>query len=280
MTAGREGKAPDLMPIASLPMYDLPEVAWATDAWWGGIARALDREGLADVPAALTRDLAPAEVWRSPDLLFGQTCGYPLTHAFRGRLRVVATPAYAAPQCDGADYCSVIVVRADDPAASIADLRGRRAAVNGRESQSGYSALRAAVAPHARGGRFFARVAESGAHAASLAMVAAGEADVCATDCVTHALLARHRPGALEGLRVLACTPTAPGLPYVTRAHTDAATVARLRRALWAALEDPALEAAREALLISGIEVLPDAAYDRIMDLERQAEALGYARVA
>jgi ABC-type phosphate/phosphonate transport system substrate-binding protein len=268
------------MPIASLPMYDLPEVAWATDAWWGGIARALEREGLADVPGALARSVDLGEVWRSPDFLLGQTCGYPLTHAFKDHLRLVATPVFAAEQCDGPDYCSVIMVRADDPAGSVADLRGRTAAVNGRESQSGYSALRAAVAPHARDGRFFARVVDSGAHAKSLDMVAAGEADACATDCVTHALLARHRPRALEALRVLACSPSAPGLPYVTHTAADEATVGRLRRALLAAVGDPALEVAREALLIAGIEVLPDAAYDRIMDLERQAEALGYAQVA
>lgn len=268
------------MSIASLPMYDLPEVAWATDAWWVAIAGALAREGVAPVPRGLTRCADRYATWRSPALLLSQACGYPLTHAFKGRLRLVATPVYAAPHCDGPDYCSVIVVRAADPADSLAALRGRTAAVNGRDSQSGYSALRAAVAPHARGGRFFARVRESGAHTDSLALVAAGEADVCAVDCVTHALLERHRPQALAGLRVLACSAKAPGLPYVTRAAADAATVARLRRALLAALRDPALDAAREALLIAGIEVLPAAAYDRIMDLEREAEALGYAQVA
>ena len=61
------------------------------------------------------------------------------------------------------------------------------------------SALRALIAPHAASGRFFAEVRVSGAHSASLAMVARGEADVAAIDCVVHALLARHRPGALHG---------------------------------------------------------------------------------
>src|SRR6185312_8107473 len=33
------------MAVASLPMYDLPELRAATDAWWKGLARAFRREG-------------------------------------------------------------------------------------------------------------------------------------------------------------------------------------------------------------------------------------------
>ena len=41
------------MAVASLPMYDLPELREATDAWWRGLARAFAAEGLED--AMLTR---------------------------------------------------------------------------------------------------------------------------------------------------------------------------------------------------------------------------------
>ncbi|MFQ6018146.1 MAG: phosphate/phosphite/phosphonate ABC transporter substrate-binding protein [Kiloniellaceae bacterium] len=268
------------MTVANLPMYDLPEVAPATDSWWRGLARAFSREGVRDVPAHLTRDMDTESVWLAPDLLFSQTCGYPLTHSFRGRLQVVATPVYASPHCDGPEYCSLIVVRDDDPAGELGDLRGRTAAVNNPDSQSGYSALRAAVAPLAEGGRFFGRVVTSGGHANSLALVQGGAADVCASDCVTYALLSRYRPEALEGLRVLGRSPRAPGLPYVTRPDAGEELTARLRAGLFAALEDPDLAAAREALLIAGGAALPEGAYRRIVDIERQAEALGYARVA
>ena len=268
------------MSIANLPMYDFPEVAAANDALWRGIAGALEREGLEDVPRALTRGVDLGAVWRDPDCLFSQTCGYPLMNAFRGELKVIATPVYDAPGCDGPKYCSLIVVRADDPAQELEDLRGRTAAVTHTASQSGYSALRAAAAELARGGRFFGRVVESGGHPNSLALVSAAEADVCATDSVTHALLARHRPGALAGLRVLARSPSAPGLPYVTRAEADDGRLERLRGALFSVLEDPALAAARAALLIAGAEVLPETAYQRIVELEQQAASLGYPKVA
>src|SRR5215475_14223755 len=189
--------------VASLAMYDLPEVRAATDAWWRGLAAAFRREGIAEVPDRLDRATGHHEVCLRPDLLFAQTCGYPLTHALAGRVALVATPCYAAEGCAGASYCSFIVVAGDNPATAIADLRGARCAVNAPDSQSGYSALRAAVAPHARNGRFFSSVVVSGSHVASLQLVAAGATDVAAIDCVTHALVARYRPAALEGTRVL-----------------------------------------------------------------------------
>ena len=268
------------MAIANLAMYDLPEVAAAHDAFWAGMARALAREGVDDVPAALTRGADLDALWRGPELLFGQTCGYPLVHGFKDTLQLVATPVYDAPGCAGANYVSLIVVRREDSLRGLADLRGRTAVINSVTSQSGYSALRASVAELARGGRFFGRVVKSGGHPNSLALVAAGEADVCATDCVTHALLARHRPEVLAGLRVLARSPAAPGLPYVTRAAAGDELVARLRAALFAALDDPDLAAAREALLLAGAEVLPISAYQPILEMEARAQALGYAEVA
>lgn len=268
------------MSIASLPMYDLPEVNAATDAWWAGLARALAREGVRDVPVNLVRDCDTKTVWRSPDLLFSQTCGYPLMHDFAGQLRVVATPCYDALGCDGPSYRSLIVVRADDPASSLEDLRGRIAVANSPDSQSGYSALRAAVAVVAGAKRFFSKVAISGAHANSLALVASGAADVCAIDCVTQSMLTRHRPEAVANLRVLGDTVAAPGLPYVTRADASDDLLKRLRAGLRAALADPKLAAARDDLLITGVEVLSEDAYDRIIEIEEDARARGYARLA
>src|SRR3546814_3772619 len=80
-----------------------------------------------------------AALWTAPDLLFSQTCGYPLTHALAGRVTLVATPIYDCPGCDGGRYRSEILVRADDAAGQPADLKGRRAAVNAAESKSGRS---------------------------------------------------------------------------------------------------------------------------------------------
>jgi ABC-type phosphate/phosphonate transport system substrate-binding protein len=264
--------------LASLPMYDFGEVRAATDAWWRGVASALRRAGLDAVPEALTRD-ADVDVWHSQQLLLSQTCGYPLTHALAGVVALVATPVYSASGCSGADYCSLIVVSEHNPAAALEDLRGAVCAYSRRHSHSGYNALRAAVAPLADGGAFFSRVVESGGHPVSIELVANGEADVCAVDCVTHALLAKHRPDALGGTRVLATTERVPGLPYVTRAGIDDDCLSRLRDGLQMAFSDPRLADVRDTLLLTGMQVLGDDAYRRIDDMEDSARATGYAEI-
>ncbi|MEQ8354494.1 MAG: PhnD/SsuA/transferrin family substrate-binding protein [Kiloniellaceae bacterium] len=268
------------MALASLAMYDLPGLEAATNAWWAGLAAALRAEGLSEVPAALTRGGDLTAQLTSPELLFGQTCGYPLTHALAGKVTLVATPVYACPGCAEGMYHSEILVRGDDGAGDLGELRGRRAAVNGSNSQSGYSALRHAVAGLAEDGRFFGAVETSGSHLRSMEMVAAGQADVCAIDCVTYRLLRRLRPDSAGRLRVLAATADAPALPYVTRRHIDASELARLRAGLGRACADPALEAVRGELLLAGVVVKPLSDYDRILELEAAALAAGYPAVA
>jgi ABC-type phosphate/phosphonate transport system substrate-binding protein len=268
------------MAVASLPMYDLPEVRRATDAWWQGLARAFRDEGIVDVPHALERSGSHRDLWQRRDLLFSQTCGYPLTHALAGRTTLLATPCYQAEGCEGPEYSSLVIVSAECSAADIAELRGRRCAINAPESHSGTNALRALVAGHAEQGRFFGQTVISGSHIASIAMVASGEADVASIDCVTYALLRKHRLHALEGTRVLCRTPSAPGLPYITGGAASHDRLQRLRAGLARALADPALADVRAALLLTGAVELPLAAYDRIHELERSAIDAGYPALA
>lgn len=262
--------------IASLPMYDLAEVRPPMAALWAGIARHLRQDGVTDVPDELAFERPVGEVWSDPALLLSQCCGADLVGAQAGTLRAVATPRYRAPGCAGARYASIVVVAEDSPATSIEDLRGRIAAINEPHSHSGMNALRALIAPISRGERFFGRVVPSGAHALSLAMVARGEADVAAIDGIVHALLARHRPTALAGTRPLCRTASAPAPPYVTRASADVELVEQLRSALRAAADDHDLAAARDDLLLDGIEVLSPSAYDEIREFARLAARHGY----
>lgn len=254
-------------------MYDLPELREATDAWWQGLSRHLKKAGMRYLPDYLERPKSLTAHWLDPTLIFSQTCGYPLTHTLSEHLHLLGTPCYNAPGCHGPRYCSLVIVPTDHPAHRIGELRGARCAYSSRDSQSGYNALRALIAPHAQNGRFFAAVQDSGSHRASLLAVSRGEADVCAVDCVTHALLARHDPNTLAGTRVLTQTPTAPGLPYVT---ASVLTVREMRAGVMAAFADPELRDVRATLLLDGIELLERSTYREILNMEAFAVYRGY----
>ncbi len=259
--------------VAALPMYALPGVQRWQEAWWAGLARHFKAAGVAGVPERLSRDGGSVAAWSDPRLLFAQACGYPLTHAFAHRLQVVATPCYDAPGCNGAWYRSFLVVRADSRAEALQDLFGGVAAINDTASQSGCNALRAALAKAVEpaGPPPFARTVETGSHLASLQSVASGIADICAVDCVTHALLHRHAPQGLAGTRVLGETPPAPGLPYVTSRDMSREQCERLAEGLFAALANPSLRPVREALTITGAERLTQADYAVILAMEAEA---------
>jgi ABC-type phosphate/phosphonate transport system substrate-binding protein len=262
--------------VASLGMYDLPWLAAATDALWASLRDELRRAGLGDVPDTLDRSRPLREIWQDPSLLLAQTCGYPLVTELAGTVRLVATPRYDLPGCAGARHGSVVVVREDEPAASLAAMRGRRCAINGRDSNTGMNLLRALVAPLAGGRPFFAAVVETGGHLGSLDAVRAGRADLAAIDRVTFGLAARGAPERIAGLRALAETPATPGLPFITAAATTDAERGALRAALAAVSRRP--EAA--ALAWSGLEILGADAYEPVLALEREAAALGYPVLA
>jgi ABC-type phosphate/phosphonate transport system substrate-binding protein len=89
--------------------------------------------------------------------------------------------------------------------------------------------LRAAVAPFARGGRFFRSVQLNGAHRHSVEMVAADQADVAAIDCVR-----------LAHIRVLWLSPRSPSLPFVTARAASESTIRALRLSLVSVFADDA----------------------------------------
>ncbi len=253
--------------IATLPMYDWPEVRPATDAWWNGIARHLK----VDPPLARGSDYVLA--WRDPQLLFSQTCGYPLTHEFRRTLKYVATPHYSVDGCNQANYCSMILAREQ---VKPENLKGSVAAVNSPDSMSGMLALKIVFAPLAGNGKFFRQSLHTGSHIASMRAVRDGKADVCAIDAVCVAMAKRYRPDYLEGLVEIARSPEVPSLPFVTRAGN----VEELRAALQRAFADETLQEVREKLFLSGQTILPENAYNRILDLEHQMQSRGGLQLA
>jgi ABC-type phosphate/phosphonate transport system substrate-binding protein len=199
-----------------------------------------------------------------------------LAKRYAGRIRLVATPRYQVPGCEGATYRSAILVREADLAETLEDLRGRRCVINDWTSNSGMNLLRASIAPLAGPAQFFETVEESGSHRQSVETVSHGQADVTAVDCVTWAHLRRLDPASAASLRVLQWTAATPSLPFITSATVSDAAVHRLRSALGALTADPGMNAVRERLFLEGFDLQPTEGFGEVLRLEQLASAGGY----
>jgi ABC-type phosphate/phosphonate transport system substrate-binding protein len=260
--------------VAALPMYN---VSPSLEACW--------REWLADVlrvvePAARMIECGGdlSALWRRDDLLLSQTCGYPLTHALRDTVHLVATPCFDAPGCDGPYYSSALVTHIDAPFTTLESLRGSTVAFNQIDSNSGFNVLRHVIAPLARGGRFFDSSLQTGSHIASLQAVAEGRADLAAIDCVTMAFVRDERPALAQAVKQIGWTEASPGLPLIASKAVPADWLVELRSALNEALATQPERARR--LRLKGFEILSMDDYARITQLENEAIERGYAQLA
>jgi ABC-type phosphate/phosphonate transport system substrate-binding protein len=209
---------------AGLPMYDLPEVRSYTDSLYEAIAAELRTRGV-DAPESLQRDLPSLrDHWLDPQLLLSHTCGYPAVDALDAKVEVLGSWATVTDD-EGSPgwYRTLIVVRDDDMRAD--DLKsfirgGLRLCANGPESLSGWISLSCFLhAEHVTDELLSNEVSVlvTGGHAATLAAIAANEADLASVDPWTFHQLARWRPAATAGLRVIGRGPTVAVTPLITR---------------------------------------------------------------
>jgi len=267
------------MGVASLGMYDHPSQQQANDRLWTAIAGYLRDAGVADVPDALDRKRSVQDLWRDPQLLFGQICGYPLLHDGHDGLQLLGLPDYRAVGCGEGTHCSFIIARSGDTRRSLPLFRASTAVINDSSSNSGMNLFRAEVAPFAVHGRFFGKVVISGSHRGSMIAVADGNADVAAIDAVTYAALLVAEPALVRQLRVLDQTCPSPTLPFVTAADTPPDTVAALKDALHRAIADRKLAQARKAIFLRGVRACDAGDLESINGIANRAAISGYPRL-
>jgi len=266
-------------PIAALPMYDFPWTAAANDALWAAISARLTEAGVQS-PPRLSRGGDLAAQWRHPGFIFGQTCGYPYVTGLKDTVKLIATPEYSFPGCIGASHRSFIIRRVSDSRRGLIEFCGATAAVNAHDSNTGMNLFRAAIAPIAGGKAFFRVIVVTGSHEASVEAVVEGRADLASIDCVSFALLARGHPELIERVRIVVESALSPGLPFIAAAGLGRSTIDAVREALSAALVDPDLAEARAALGLKSARMATPADYDRVAEFERDAAAVGFARLA
>lgn len=209
--------------IASLPMYDRPELRAETDRLWS-----LVREALGHGPATLDRRADLFAVWDHPDLVLSQTCGLPLRRELKGRVTYVASPDFALEGCPPGHYRSLWLTRRGD-SDRLADHRGRRFAANELCSQSGWAGP---LIDAAARGITFDEVQVTGAHLHSIAAVDRGEADIACVDAHTWRLACRY-DDTPRRLQVIDATPPTPATPFITALSRDAQLIgAALDRAI------------------------------------------------
>ena len=264
---------------ASLPMYSLPEMADANAAFWIALQQRLRAKGVDTTDVELESDGRSVPEGIGPRVFFTQICGYPLFKRYRDQGIMLATPHYALPGCMGSTHRAFFMVRVDDPAKRLQDLRGRIFGCNSLLSNSGMNLPRLSLARIAGGKPFFSSVVMTGGHVGSLERLGDRSIDVCSVDNVTWGFFRKFRPAAARRYRILDETVTSPSLPFVTSVNTTASDAAAIAEVLHEIMNDPQTADTRGMLELAGLSVPDVGAYERLADYERDAADLGFSEL-
>ena len=257
--------------IASLPMYDWPELRSDTDAYWQTLRESFAAAGF-NPPETIFHPADETEGWLSSELFFSQTCGYPYISRLEGKVELLGTPHFDIEGWQGPNYASALIVRTNVKAESLEALakpdghgaKALRFAFNSRNSLSGYRCVTPLTGPLEG---YFGEMIKSGGHRYSADMVAAGQADIAAIDALCWHLYRQVQPDNAKKLRVLQWTPFLPGLPYITNTDWNAEELQRLRDALVTAVNAMKSTKHNRLLRLNGVTYLNAEKYAPIRSL-------------
>jgi ABC-type phosphate/phosphonate transport system substrate-binding protein len=237
-------------------MYPFAHLRDAYDTFWTTLRAHLPASVVA--PPGLAWDVDLVDAWAAPDLLLGQTCGWPLA-TMQPQLTAVGSFDLVAPFASGGRYRSVIVaskpIGLDQWKADPTTVVAR----NDDDSLSGWISMQWAwggVPDH---------VLTTDGHVLSMRAVATGQAHVASIDALTFEILAEIEPATVGHLHVIGHGPLVPSLPLA--ANRSVARVAEFREAIDATLADPAAARACARLRIRGFVPFDDAEYQTLRSL-------------
>ena len=240
------------MTIASLAMYPFLPLRSAQTRLWDGV-----RSRLPFAAPELDWEIDPLEASGRDDLLFGQTCGWPLVTDLVSKVHVIGTFDVDVEDAAGGTYCSVLVTGTGDSLTDVLHRPDLVVAANSSESLSGWISLRSAAAT--RGVQLDA-VTWTGAHARSVETLRQGVAHLASIDAVSWEYLDH------TGLSVIGRGPRTPCLPLVT-ARSAGDELGELRSALASAVHDPQLADACATLRIRDFLERDLADYGGVLEL-------------
>lgn len=225
--------------IASLGMYPFAHLRDAYDQLWAAVRARFD-----SAPDALSHELDLHSVWHHPDLLVGQTCGWPLVTSLPDVVTVGAFDV-RVPFAAAGRYRSVIVASKPLSISHWRDDAATVVAVNGFGSLSGWVSMCDVW------GDLPAHLLETGAHVESVRAVAEGRAQLASIDAMSFEFIADTMPMLAGRVHIVGHGPSVPSLPLVM-APAHAHRLTELRAAFADAVADPALASVCARLRIGG----------------------------
>lgn len=187
----------------------------------------------------------------------------PFIDARRAGASLLAVPVFSG----GATCRSLLVVRNNDPARSVEDLRGSSFAFADPMSFTGRIYPETLVRSLSDGGVFFGRTVFTHAHSDSLAMVADSRVRATSVEDIVFEYLKQHYPERVAGLRVLHASPLFPGPPFVGRPGLPNEIKVALQKTLLEMDQDPEGRSVLHALGFTRLATLPESAYDEVAEL-------------
>lgn len=267
--------------IANARMY---AVTPAAEAAWQALVARIAAEAEVELAYEPYPAPAPLEVlWRRENLGFVQMCGYPIALGI-AEVQPIAAPIPALPWAEGrAVYRSDLIVREDSPFRTLEDAFAGTLGWTVAHSHSGFNAPRFHLLAHVarRGAPLFRAVRGELVTARKiLDSVRDGSIDIGPLDAFWHALIARHAPELVRGIRVLESTALAPAPAFVASPALPAAAVARLRAAAAEAHARPWFAELAEPLLIVGLAPVARESFAPTLAWDQAALAAGYPEPA
>ena len=252
-----------IIPCASLSMYDWPETAHAIDVLWSHIQNQLTLKNIA-APIKLDRNEHPAALWSKPELIIGQTCGWPYANYLKEQVVPFARFDYNLPGCPAGYYNSVYIGHDDDDFDHLASPQAfefvEKIAMNSDDSQSGFHVFAEITGKPAEEAIAKEKRIVTGAHRNSVSAVANGDANIAAIDAVAFELAKHYEPEVVSRIVVLGASKPTPGLPLITSKDNEH-LVSQLFEAVEKALEETP-EDVLQTLLIKGVVKAEPSDYD------------------
>lgn len=250
-------------PVATLSMYDWPETSHALDVLWSHIHNQLIQRDI-EAPAKLERDAHPAALWSKPELIIGQTCGWPYANYLKEQVVPFARFDYDLPDCPAGDYNSVYIGHDDDDFDHLSSPQAfefvEKIAMNSDDSQSGFHVFSEITGKPAEDAIAKEKRVVTGAHRNSISAIANGDANIAAIDAVAFELAKHYEPEAISKIVVLRNSNPKPGLPLITSKDNE-----HLAPLLYEAVEQAVAETPEDilqTLLIKGLVKATPSDYD------------------